>query len=888
MKALFWISYKNFIFKWERTVLAIIAVAFSLAPILTILIIDANAIHSRISYFITRNGYFDLEIYAREFTAPSDIEDYEKKLSTMDGVRKATFILTDSIHSQDYQEISLLASPAWNDSAYRMIDLKSARNYSIKENEIIVSSKFAERHDQGVGTNLSIKGFPLTIKYVFNSDKMISINGKPTVIVHPLTFVKLFFESDTLTSTQKPDERKPTDYIPPIFNNDPDMIAVIDAIKKNAPRRLLNVREKKKVLRPIFWVKLQDIKQLNRMYKRLSTLGIVKIPEYHFINNRTENRIMRNTLKMTGIFAFVLGLFIIYNSFAYSTIERQKEMALLNSIGLSKKDMIHLLLFEGLFIAITGTILSLFISFPTSFFLMMKNISTLGSQRYSITMIPGPDIILVMLVGIFCVLASIVYSAILVFNIDSARLLNPKGFVPYKIKLLRHPFWFVFSLLFIFSQLFIAFVFILDIVDMQFLSGIYKGSGLIVVFALCIMCFPKIIEKATRLAAYFFRKIFRNDGMLAHLLWGAEFRTHLLAIIGITTIFSIIYTTKITTQAIVNELYQWAKQPTENKLFVERKNISLHTINSLKRNIIEDFVYLPIYPYVHVPYSLKGMDLDLLTPYTNDRKAKKALERYKKGKGVIITRALAAEIDKEEGDTILLNSLYGTVPFEILLISDKFGYFNDDRNYILMPVKMVIDLFSPMSPPADKMTIFKFQPDVDAFTAFAHEDKEKILNTLYEETYRVKIMDGNWLYVRKIAKRQLDFSIFNYIWFFCIIVGGIGIFNSIIIKAIENRNELALFNVLGLHKRQFFKIMLIHSMLIGLAGGLFAVIVAQPLTYIAIYSFKQFTGFDVQYFVDGKLIIFFLVLSLVTSVIAALYPTYKISKENLSQVIRYE
>ena len=63
------------------------------------------------------------------------------------------------------------------------------------------------------------------------------------------------------------------------------------------------------------------------------------------------------------------------------------------------------------------------------------------------------------------------------------------------------------------------------------------------------------------------------------------------------------------------------------ELIADNQKIKSELKNS--GNIIEDFVYLPIYPYVHVPYSLKGMDLDLLTPYTNDRKAKKALEEVR-------------------------------------------------------------------------------------------------------------------------------------------------------------------------------------------------------------------------------------------------------------------
>ncbi len=126
-----------------------------------------------------------------------------------------------------------------------------------------------------------------------------------------------------------------------------------------------------------------------------------------------------------------------------------------------------------------------------------------------------------------------------------------------------------------------------------------------------------------------------------------------------------------------------------------------------------------------------------------------------------------------------------------------------------------------------------------------------------------------------------------------VIVATLGIFNTMTISLIEKTKEVGLMKILGVKKVYIRRIFMMETLIIGLAGGVIGVAISvaigQAINY-AVYVMAIGSGnvvVTIMYF-PAVLIAAIMIVSVLISILAGIYPARRSTKINALDAMRYE
>lgn len=120
-----------------------------------------------------------------------------------------------------------------------------------------------------------------------------------------------------------------------------------------------------------------------------------------------------------------------------------------------------------------------------------------------------------------------------------------------------------------------------------------------------------------------------------------------------------------------------------------------------------------------------------------------------------------------------------------------------------------------------------------------------------------------------------------------LIVGAIGIMNSMYTSVLERTREIGIMKAIGVKNKDILTIFLIESGLIGLVGGVLGILLGIGLA-LAIGPFSQNAGFTINIKIEPLVLIFGLAFAFGIGVLAGILPAYQASKLKPIEALRYE
>ncbi|MDD5172515.1 MAG: ABC transporter permease, partial [Candidatus ainarchaeum sp.] len=115
-----------------------------------------------------------------------------------------------------------------------------------------------------------------------------------------------------------------------------------------------------------------------------------------------------------------------------------------------------------------------------------------------------------------------------------------------------------------------------------------------------------------------------------------------------------------------------------------------------------------------------------------------------------------------------------------------------------------------------------------------------------------------------------------------LIVGGIGIANTMFMSVLERRKEIGTMKAVGAPQSEIRNIFLVESAMIGLAGGFMGLVVAAVIGFILIY------GFNVAFVFDPLAIWGALAFSMVVGLVSGTFPAAEAARIDPIEALRYE
>jgi putative ABC transport system permease protein len=120
-----------------------------------------------------------------------------------------------------------------------------------------------------------------------------------------------------------------------------------------------------------------------------------------------------------------------------------------------------------------------------------------------------------------------------------------------------------------------------------------------------------------------------------------------------------------------------------------------------------------------------------------------------------------------------------------------------------------------------------------------------------------------------------------------LIVGGIGILNIMLVTVAERTREIGLRKAVGATNKMILQQFLFESGTLTFLGGLFGIIIGVVIAYL-LALLMRYLGYDWDFVISLWSIILAVGVSILTGVIFGLYPSYKASKLDPIEALRYE
>jgi putative ABC transport system permease protein len=255
-------------------------------------------------------------------------------------------------------------------------------------------------------------------------------------------------------------------------------------------------------------------------------------------------------------------------------------------------------------------------------------------------------------------------------------------------------------------------------------------------------------------------------------------------------------------------------------------------------------------------------------------------------KEIIVGSAVLTDVflGMEVGDSITINGK----SFKIAGILKSLGNKQDDST-----ITMDLDLFKDVTGERKgaKMVMAKIKPGY-----LVDDVVENIKTTLDESRKRIKGQDSSPFSVlssekvTEIVQDVMGIIQLAIIGFasISIVVGGIGIMNTMYMSVHERIKEIGIMKAVGAKRNTITIIFLIESGFFGLFGGLGGIILGLVLAKAAEFAIQMSGNLYLKASITPQLILFGLVFSFLVGCIAGYLPSRSASKLNPVDALRYE
>jgi ABC-type antimicrobial peptide transport system permease subunit len=137
-----------------------------------------------------------------------------------------------------------------------------------------------------------------------------------------------------------------------------------------------------------------------------------------------------------------------------------------------------------------------------------------------------------------------------------------------------------------------------------------------------------------------------------------------------------------------------------------------------------------------------------------------------------------------------------------------------------------------------------------------------------------------------IPDLQASEQMVGQIAFLAILIGGVGMLNTMLMSVLERTREIGVLRALGWRRRQVVGVILREALVLGLIGGICGILLGLGLAWL-LGLIPMIKGMVVPVYTAG-LFALALAVALVTGVVGALYPSWRATRMQPVEALRYE
>jgi putative ABC transport system permease protein len=243
---------------------------------------------------------------------------------------------------------------------------------------------------------------------------------------------------------------------------------------------------------------------------------------------------------------------------------------------------------------------------------------------------------------------------------------------------------------------------------------------------------------------------------------------------------------------------------------------------------------------------------------------------------VFISSVIADEFDLKTGDFISLVTNQGQQPFRVAGITTEFnqsglvmtGSFTDLRRY-----------FGEYE--ADMFTL-KISPSFDV------DQIAKAIGNYYEDRKGIQVTTTHAFKKGVLAFYDSLTNLFNVLSWVGLIIGVIGLLNTMSMNILERKRELGMLRALGSLQGQIVRMVLAEALMIGLISAIYGIVFGYILSHVLVAAANLISGYDLHYTFSAQPYLFSLLIGIAISQFATLLPARQASQINIIEALKYE
>jgi putative ABC transport system permease protein len=578
-----------------------------------------------------------------------------------------------------------------------------------------------------------------------------------------------------------------------------------------------------------------------------------------------------------------VGAFLIYNAFSMTVVERTREFGMLRTVGMSRAQVTRQILAEAAVLGIIGSCLGLGLGIVMARGLT-RMMEVLLAQDLTAIKVPTDIIVTGMLVGVVTTLLAAALPAFQAGRISPLEALRARARTR-EGWLIRHGWWLGVVLLVASSVILIINPFPYDV---QFRLGSMAVFSLFLGGTLMIPVSVSLWERCMR---PFMRLIYGSIGLLGSTnIQRAKQRTT-LTVAALMVGVSMIIVVWAMTGSFKSDLDEWLKGYIGGDLYVS-SSLPMHKDLWNRISSVEGVASVAPVHYFNVQWqppegdkvSLSFMAFDPASysrvtsfVFSKDQTdPHQAMERLAAGEAVFISSVLSEKYGLTTGDTLRLPTKTGDHSFQIA------GVVVDYYNQGLTLQGNWIDMERYFRQSEANTLLLKVKP------GYQPDEVSKRIDALYGKRDRLVIVSNKALLERVSNLVKQAFSMFDVLAIIALLVGFLGITNTLTMNVMERTQEIGMLRGLGMTRFQVVQMILSEAGLMGVIGSILGVVFGVVLSRIFLQAMTTMSGYRLTYLLPIQRVLVALVVAILVANIAAILPAMRAARIRILEAIHYE
>lgn len=636
-----------------------------------------------------------------------------------------------------------------------------------------------------------------------------------------------------------------------------------------------------------FWVQQDPQSDLETVRANLADNFSYDFNKRAVVGQAADERAFRNGVRLAGLLALVLGLYVIFHTLSMSLLERVNEVAILHSLGTTRDRVARIFLSEALVIAGLGGLLGLLGGVVLAFLLIRKGISTVGMGRGRHIVgfeVPWDAALSLTSLGVAVALIGSVYPLLKARATNTvAALRGEQAIDPGQGQ--QRGFGLFASLLILGILPGLYFVIVPVVGDHQgTLVGVVLGAVAVMAVLLVVpLVIPAILTwVCDRMTRPFAKRWPFAGSMASHGMKNGRTRVA-VSISAIALVTAAFVGLKGMTRSITGEVEVWAEDAFLNKVYLS--NLPDVNVERLRQACQghEDVIGFELGSARRFgSFLLLGTPVDELQSYGPIQRDPTLLEKMKSQHGVIVSRRLAQNDGYAVDDLIPVTVGGGRVQdFRVVAISDEYGYFSnpDERLYGVIHSDYMKKYFCVDVETTDSAAM-RLAEGADPELAYG------ILKDLYGGSKGFGVLPGRELKQYFIADIEVDFILFDVILGLTAVLAALGVLNGQLLSALERAKEIGILKAIGVTRGQVAGMVLLESAVMGGIGATLGLALGGSLTPIIVLALQELSGLPLPIRHAGIFLLWSLIGAVLLTVVAGLYPVWRMNRMDPVRAVR--